>query len=218
MGRKLINDFISQKKNLTGMFLVAIPAAIIGFAFQAIYICLALILTATTIIVYLNTFFDYGNGPNDTQKSDLAKEDVLIQIMVKKNEVRTKYVEILILVFVMYVVMYIAYTADALDSSSFDDPEFSIFENLGKITLYPMTIMLVTSIFTPFLFRIKISKTLFMSLAIVSMVILYGIFLLDHFFSFAEKENVMMILPYPVIATCIISYFVAMKIVIRKND
>ena len=233
MGRILLYDFKSQKKNLTGMFLIAIPAAIIGFAFQSMYVCIALILTAIIVIIYINTFFEYENSKKNMKKIKYRDDDgnrivlkdndadrnndALQTVMMKKNEVRAKYVEILILVFAMYAVMYIAFTLDAFDNGSFRDPTYSIVENLEQISLYPMVMMFITSITTPLLFKIKISKAVFIGLAVSTIILLYGIFLLNLFFKFVEMEHLMVILPYPIIAICFISYFISMKLVIRKR-
>lgn len=210
MGRLLLDDFLKQKNNLTAIILIAILSAAVGFAFQMIYACVGLILTAGISIIYFNSFFSL-------KEPTPLDEDKYIKVLQRKLQVRTKFVEIIVLSVITYIIMYAANVADAFDRKLFHNPNFSIMDNLEQITVYPLTFMLIASVITPLLFKLKINKAGFVSLAILSILFPYGVFLLNFFFHFTEKKILMSIIPPAVICLAFISYIFSLIVVIRKK-
>ena len=211
MGAILLRDFGKQKKNLTAILLVAIPAAAVGYGFQSIYSCLGFVFTAGLSIIYLNSFFDFLLSIKSNHD-----DDKITKLLKEKVEVRTKYVEILILTFSTYIISYLAYIAHAFDKKMFSEPDFVILEQLEQIMLFPILLLFLLSIFTPLLVKLKIGKAGFISLAVISILATYGVLLLDHFTSFTLNKSIMMPLSFSVLGFALISYFISMSITIRK--
>ncbi len=216
MGRLLIDDFNSQKKNILWILLIAILGAVVGFAFQAIYYCSAILLTAGACLIYFSCFYEYQISEAKLAKTRSSEDnDRFIRISRKKMHVRTKYVEIIFLAVTLYILLSVAFVLDAFDRNLFIDPEFSIMTRLEQIALYPLELVLLTSMITPMLFKKRISKAFFISLALLSIILSYGLFLLDFLTNFTEIKQLMIVLPFPVLGTAVISYFVAISTVIR---
>ena len=216
MGRILIDDFKSQKKFITWILMITIIGAVIGFAFGALYYCTGILLTSGACIIYFGCFFNYQLAVSNFERKSIAEDyDRIEKISWKKMQVRTKYVEILFVSVTLYILMSIAFIVDAYDHYLFLDPEYNIIENLEQIAVFPLLFILMASLLSPILFKKKISKAFFISLAVISIVVSYGIFLLDFFTGFTVNKELMVILPFPVIGIMIVSYFVAMITAIR---
>lgn len=215
MGKILLNDFTNQRKYLVWLFLIAVPVTAVGYAFQEIYHCLGLILTAGSGIIFFNSFFDY---PAYTQKNrqDNSNNDSLTYILRERTYVKTKYVEIITLAIVLYVLMYIAFLLDALDTGMFNDSTFLVLEHIEKIMFYPLILIFITSIPSVFLFKYEISKTGFVSLALISIIVPYGFFIMEYFFHFLEKQWTMTIVPPVILGFAFICYIISLVVISKK--
>lgn len=214
MGRLLLKDFENQKKYILGILLLAIPAAAVGFAFRMIYDCVGIILTAGMIIIYFNCFFEFHKTYILTRNDE---EERLLKILREKMKVRTKYVEILLLAAISYVIMSIAFVIDGYDTGLFGQADYLLNDSIEKIAFYPLIFMVTTAFFSPFLTAKKTGRGLFIVLAVFSILIPYGIFLLNFFISFVDMIQVMIPVLIIVPAVTLISYFISMTIVIRKR-
>jgi uncharacterized membrane protein len=204
-----VNDFNKQRKSITLLLMLTAVGTIVGYAFQSIYYCVGILLTAGIYIIFFLSFSEYLNIEKNKDEDRIAK------ISRRKLYVHIKYLEIIILATPLYLLMSVAYVLDAFDRNLFANPEFRLIENMGQISLYPLVFILLSSLTAPMLLNIKINKIGLISLAFISIAMPYAIFLLDFFISFTDMKMVMTVIPFPILGIAIIFYFIAMKLAIR---
>lgn len=212
MGRILLKDFENQKNYIIGILLLAVPSAAVGFAFRMIYDCVGIILTAGMIIIYINCFFEFHKVESNTGNRD----DRLVKTLQQKMKVRTKYVEIILLSAISYIVMSVALIIHGFDTGLFNQHDYFLNYGIEKASFYPLVFMTYTAMITPLLILKKAGKTFFIIITVFSILIPYGIFLLDFFTGFTQIKQIMVSLLIIVPGITIISYFIAMRLVLKK--
>ena len=214
MGKILLKDFSDQKRNIIGILMIAVIGAAIGFAFQMIYICVGIILTAGFSIVYMNCFFEYHTVDAVTEKQD---DERIMKVLREKLKVRTKYVEIILIAVFLYILMTIAFFVNAFDTGVFNNPDFTFLDSLEQIAISPVLFIFATIVLTPFLVTIKPNKVLFVIFALFSISVPFGIYVLDLFFEITEMQRFIISMPLTVIGLALISYFISLRIVMRRS-
>jgi len=223
MGKLLIDDFKSQKQNIIWILLIAILGVVIGFAFHAIYHCAGILLSVGACIIYFNSFsdnriYDVCSTGHGDKKEDLNDDDDrVLRLLRKKLRVRTKFVEIILISIPVYILTSVAFIVNAYDNNLFFNPEFSITGNMEQMMLYPMTMVFLTSLVTPVIFKKRMSPIRFICLAVISILVPYGVYILDFLTGFTANKVLMIILPFPVIGLVFICYFVTMASVLKDK-